>query len=40
MTSVSRHDPWSWLRSPWTALVLVIGFMLLDGALSPAAGRA
>jgi hypothetical protein len=36
MTSIMRRGPGSWLRSPWTALVLVIGFLLLQGAFSEA----
>ena len=36
MTPSRRRDSWSWLRSPWTALVLTLAFLLLQGALNPA----
>ncbi|PZO09117.1 MAG: hypothetical protein DCF29_00470 [Alphaproteobacteria bacterium] len=36
MTSTSRHDPWSWLRSPWTLAVLAIAFLFFEGLLSQA----
>ena len=34
MTSIARHDPRSWLRSPWTLALLVIGFLFMEGLLS------
>jgi hypothetical protein len=32
MTIASRHDPWSWLKSPTTALLAVLIFFIIDGA--------
>lgn len=32
MTIASRHDPWSWLKSPVTALLAVLIFFIIDGA--------
>nr|WP_316627064.1 HupE/UreJ family protein [uncultured Brevundimonas sp.] len=32
MTIASRHDPWSWLKSPATALLAVLIFFIIDGA--------
>lgn len=32
MKIASRHDPWSWLKSPTTALLAVLIFFIIDGA--------
>jgi len=34
MTSAPCRDRLSWLRSPWTLAVLVVGFLFLEGLLS------
>ena len=39
MTSIARHDPRSWLRSPWTLAVLAIGLLFVEGLLSQAFAR-
>jgi hypothetical protein len=36
MTIASRHDPWSWLKSPATALLAVLIFFIIDGAAAQA----
>ena len=36
MTIASRHDPWSWLKSPTTALLAVLIFFIIDGAAAQA----
>lgn len=36
MSTVMRHDRWSWLRSPWTLALLAISFLFLEGWASQA----